>query len=385
MQFLSPAEIVLRVLAQLIPVWASLALILGLSLVFRKRLGLYGHVVASGVGFAGLFLVGFWLFAAIFARHIELFDPLGQIAELQHAPPGAIDPHSGLPYLFGGDKLARDVFGRVIAGARIVLIIAPLATLLALSAGVMLGLPAGYFGGRVDAVLSFLANLVLAFPIIVLFYLLVSPGILETPIPYVLAARLLRLSDRAAQRGCSSPRYRARPGALAARLGTHSCSRGRGCSRPSSSTPTRSGSSHVSPSTLNIFVAVALASGPGIFRIVRSLTLDIKTREYVFAAQTRGESPWYVMLWEILPNARGPLIVDVCLRIGYTTILLGALGYFGLGMPPESPNWGTMINESSRFMRIYVHPALPPALALMSFVLGLNLLADAIREQSLRD
>ena len=80
------------------------------------------------------------------------------------------------------------MFGRVIAGARIVLIIAPLATLLALSAGVMLGLPAGYFGGRVDAVLSFLANLVLAFPIIVLFYLLVSPGILETPIPYVLAA-----------------------------------------------------------------------------------------------------------------------------------------------------------------------------------------------------
>jgi peptide/nickel transport system permease protein len=141
----------------------------------------------------------------------------------------------------------------------------------------------------------------------------------------------------------------------------------------------------VSSSTLNIFIAVALASGPGIFRIVRSLTMDIKTREYVFAAQTRGESPWYVMLWEILPNARGPLIVDACLRIGYTTILLGALGYFGLGMTPESPDWGTMIKESSRFMRIYVHPALPPALAMMSFVLGLNLLADAIREQSLRD
>ncbi len=141
----------------------------------------------------------------------------------------------------------------------------------------------------------------------------------------------------------------------------------------------------MSPSTLNIFVAVALASGPGIFRIVRSLTMDIKTREYVLAAQTRGESPWYVMLWEVLPNARGPLIVDSCLRIGYTTILLGALGYFGLGMPPESPDWGTMIKESSRFMRIFVHPALPPALAMMSFVLGLNLLADAIREQSLRD
>ncbi len=383
MQFLSPGEIVLKILVQLIPIWASLALVLGLSLVFRKRLGLYGHVVGSGVGFAGLFLVGFWLFAAIFARKIELFDPLGQIAELQFASPGAIDPHSGLPYLFGGDKLARDVFGRVIAGARIVLIIAPLATLLALSAGIMLGLPAGYFGGRIDALLSFLTNLVLAFPIIVLFYLLVSPGILETPIPYALAAVFFAfpvvLLSVAFIAG-----YRARPAALALRLGlTLLAGTWLFATFVFNADPFRL--IQVSPSTLNIFVAVALASGPGIFRIVRGLTLDIKTREYVFAAQTRGESPWYVMLWEILPNARGPLIVDVCLRIGYTTILLGALGYFGLGMPPESPNWGTMINELSRFMRIYVHPALPPALALMSFVLGLNLLADAIREQSLRD
>ena len=383
MQFLSPGEIVLKILVQLIPVWASLALVLGLSLVFRKRLGLYGHVVGSGVGFAGLFLVGFWLFAAIFARKIELFDPLGQIAELQFAAPGAIDPHSGLPYLFGGDKLARDVFGRVIAGARIVLIIAPLATLLALSAGIMLGLPAGYFGGRIDALLSFLTNLVLAFPIIVLFYLLVSPGILETPIPYALAAVFFAfpvvLLSVAFIAG-----YRARPAALALRLGlTLLAGAWLFATFVFNADPFRL--IQVSPSTLNIFVAVALASGPGIFRIVRGLTLDIKTREYVFAAQTRGESPWYVMLWEILPNARGPLIVDVCLRIGYTTILLGALGYFGLGMPPESPNWGTMIDELSRFMRIYVHPALPPALALMSFVLGLNLLADAIREQSLRD
>jgi peptide/nickel transport system permease protein len=382
-QFLSPGEIVLKILVQLIPVWASLALLLTLSFVFRPRLGLYGHVVGSGTGLAGLILVGFWLFAAIFANQIELFDPLAQIAELQHAAPGAIDPHSGLPYLFGGDKLARDVFGRVVAGARIVLIIAPLATLLALSVGIALGLPAGYFGGRIDATLSFLANLVLAFPIILLFYLLVSPGILETPIPYVLAAiffafPILLFSI------FFIVGYRARPAALAVRLALTFIAGGwLFATFVFNADPF--GLIQVSPSTLNIFVAVALASGPGIFRIVRSLTLDIKTREYVFAAQTRGESPWYVMLWEILPNARGPLIVDGCLRIGYTTILLGALGYFGLGMPPESPNWGTMINESSRFMRIYVHPALPPALALMSFVLGLNLLADAIREESLRD
>ncbi|HKN30587.1 MAG TPA: ABC transporter permease [Roseiarcus sp.] len=383
MQFLSPGQIVLGSLAQLWPVWASLVVVLGLSIAYRRKLGLYGQVVQSGAGFAGLLLVLFWLFAAVFARRIELFDPLGQIAQMKNIAPGAIDPGSGLPYLFGGDKLARDVFGRVVAGARIVLIIAPLATLLALSVGISLGLPAGYFGRRVDAVLSFLANLVLAFPIILLFYLLVSPGILETPIPYTLAGVFFTVPIVLFSVLFVSG-YRAQPTQLAARLGlTFIAGAWLFATFVFNADPF--GILRVSPSTLNIFIAVALASGPGIFRIVRSLTMDIKTREYVLAAQTRGESPWYVMLWEILPNARGPLIVDACLRIGYTTILLGALGYFGLGMPPESPDWGTTIKEASPFMRIFVHPALAPALAMMSFVLGLNLLADAIREQSLRD
>ena len=94
------------------------------------------------------------------------------------------------------------------------------------------------------------------------------------------------------------------------------------------------------PNTLNIFLAVVFITSPTVFRIVRGLTLDIKTRDYVAAAQTRGERPWYIMMWEILPNARGPLIVDFCLRIGYTTILLGTLGFFGLGVSPESPGLG---------------------------------------------
>ena len=114
------------------------------------------------------------------------------------------------------------------------------------------------------------------------------------------------------------------------------------------------------PNTLNIFLAVVFITSPTIFRIVRGLTLDIKTRDYVAAAQTRGERPWYIMMWEILPNARGPLIVDACLRIGYTTILLGTLGFFGLGVSPESPDWGSTINEGRKLLRIYVHPALPP-------------------------
>ena len=383
MQYLTPGQIALDCFVRLWPVWLSLAMLLGLSLAYRRKLGLFGQVIQSSVGFAGLFLVLFWLFAAVFARAIVPFDPLAQVPEMKDALPGAIEPHSGLPYLFGGDKLSRDVFSRVIDGARIVLVIAPLATLLALSVGIALGLPAGYFGRRIDATLSFLANLVLAFPIILLFYLLVSPGVLETPIPYALAGVFFAVPIILLTVLFVSG-YSEQPTKLAARLAlTFLLGGWLFATFVFNADPL--GLLDVSPSTLNIFIAVALASGPGIFRIVRSLTMDIKTREYVLAAQTRGERPWYVMLWEILPNARGPLIVDSCLRIGYTTILLGALGYFGLGMPPESPDWGTMIKESSRYMRIYVHPALPPALAMMSFVLGLNLLADAIREQSLRD
>jgi peptide/nickel transport system permease protein len=136
---------------------------------------------------------------------------------------------------------------------------------------------------------------------------------------------------------------------------------------------------------LNIFVSVVFVNSPTVFRIVRGLTLDIKTRDYVAAAQTRGETPWYIMLWEILPNARGPLIVDFCLRIGYTTILLGTLGFFGLGVSPESPDWGLTINEGRKLISLNPYPAIVPALALMSLVLGLNLLADGLREQSLKD
>ena len=83
----------------------------------------------------------------------------------------------------------------------------------------------------------------------------------------------------------------------------------------------------IDPNELNIFAAVVFASSPGVFRLVRGLTMDIKTRDYVAAAMTRGEGPFFIMIWEILPNARGPLIVDSCLRVGYVTILLGTLGF----------------------------------------------------------
>ena len=141
----------------------------------------------------------------------------------------------------------------------------------------------------------------------------------------------------------------------------------------------------VGASALNIVLAVTFASGPGIMRIVRGLVLDLRNREYVAAAQSRGENAWYIMLVEILPNARGPLIVDVCLRLGYVTITIGALGFLGLGLPPPNPDWGGMVSENRAFATVFPHMVIFPCIAISSFVLGLNLLADGLREISLRD
>jgi len=382
-EYIGAFNVVLGVIARFWPVWLGLALVMGASFAYKKRLGLYGQLFDSGVGIVGVGICLFWLFTAIFASTISPFNPLDQIVVMKDALPGAIEPASKLIYYFGGDKLARDVFSRMVYGSQIVLIIAPAATGFALMVGITLGLPAGYYGGKIDTVLSFLANLVLAFPVILLFYLLVTPGIMDTPIPYGMAG-LFFMFPIIFFSVLFWTRYKNRPDRLYILLGLTLIIGGWVyLGLVFDADPFKI--IHIDPNQLNIFVAVVFASSPGVFRIVRGLTMDIKTRDYVAAAQTRGESPWYIMLWEILPNARGPLIVDACLRIGYTTILLGTLGYFGLGLAPESPDWGTAIKDASRLLRSFIHPALPPTIALMSFVLGLNLLADSLREQSMKD
>ena len=89
---------------------------------------------------------------------------------------------------------------------------------------------------------------------------------------------------------------------------------------------------------------------------------------------------------EILPNARGPLIVDFCLRMGYTTITIGALGFLGLGLPPPDPDWGGMITETRAFITGgFPHMAIIPAIAVSLLVLGFNMLADGMREVATRD
>jgi peptide/nickel transport system permease protein len=142
--------------------------------------------------------------------------------------------------------------------------------------------------------------------------------------------------------------------------------------------------SAIGPSALNVVLAITFVGAPGVARLVRSLTLDIRTRDYIRAAETRGENRFYIMFFEILPNARGPIIIDSMLRVGYAIFSIGTLGFLGLGLPPPTPDWGGMISEARKF--IWTNPlgVLWPALAISSLVVALNLFADGLREESTR-
>jgi len=267
----------------------------------------------SVVGMIGLGLIVFWVLMAIFADVLSPFPPNATILPL--AAPGTAAPDGGVFWL-GTDNIGRDILSRIIHGSRTVLLYGPLATFCAYAVGIPMGLAAGYRRGTTDDILSFIANVILSFPVLVLYVIIIAT---------------------------------------------------------------------IGASAANIVVAVTFASAPGIFRIVRGLALDLRSREYVFAAETRGESPARIMFVEILPNARGPLIVDACLRLGYVIITIGVLGFLGLGLPPPDPDWGGMINETRQMAMSFPHMTVFPCIAISSLVLGFNLLADGLREVSLRD
>ncbi|HFD16055.1 MAG TPA: ABC transporter permease [Rhodospirillales bacterium] len=273
-----------------------------------------GRLRESPIAMAGAAILLFWLAVAVLAPLLPLADPNQPLAPLR--PPLSVSADGTTTFWLGTDIKGRDVLSRLVWGARRVLVWAGLATLAAYLAGIAMGLVAGYRGGWWDECLSFLANLLLSFPVMVLYIVVIT------------------------------------------RIGA---------------------------SPLNIVLAVTFASAPGIMRIVRGLVLDLRTRDYVLAARARGEGALWIMLVELLPNARGPLLVDACLRMGYTTIALATLGFLGLGLPPPDPDWGAMIAETQPMGAFAGHAMIFPALAVSSLVLGFNLLADGLREISLRD
>ena len=272
-----------------------------------------GLLRESPIAIFGLSLILFWVILAILAPILPLYDPNAPLEPFK-AP--LADARDGGLYWLGTDHKGRDILSRVIFGAQQVLVWATTATAVAYIVGMLMGVVAGYLGGWWDEIISFISNVLLSFPVIVLYIIIIT---------------------------------------------------------------------YLGATGFNIVLAVTFASAPGIMRIVRGLVLDLRTRDYIFAAQTRGESSLYIMLVELLPNARGPLIVDACLRLGYTTITIAMLGYLGLGLPPPDPDWGKMIAETQPLGSFAGHMAVVPAAAISSLVLGFNLLADGLREISMKD
>jgi peptide/nickel transport system permease protein len=288
----------------------------------------------SYIGMFGAFLVLFWIAMALGADLMPLRDPLAQSAPDLLKPAMSPAPDGGL-YWLGTDDKGRDILTRLIYGSRLVLFWSILATAVAYMVGMMLGVMAGYRGGWWDEIISFFGNVLLSFPQMVLYLVILSNF------------------------GPNSDFGRYLGSAL--------------------------GISGTVVSGIIIIFAITFSVAPQVARIVRGLVLDLKTRDYIAAAEVRGERPLYIMLVELLPNARGPLIVDACLRIGYVIIAIAVLGFLSLGLPPPDPDWGKMIAEVRGFGAIAANAMLWPALSISSLVLGLNLLADGLREISLRD
>ncbi len=277
---------------------------------------------SSRTAMVGLFLVMFWVICAVFAPILSPYGPMDQDWKAPNANPSWSHP-------LGTDELGRDLWSRLIHGARVVLVALPVSedlwlpggtaiwgVLASLLAGASLGLISGYKGGWLDEIVMRLLDAMMSIPIILLYLIIVAA---------------------------------------------------------------------IGASAVNVVLAIAIVGTPGIARLVRGLTLDIRTRDYIRAAETRGESAWYIMFVEILPNARGPIIIDAMLRVGYAIFAMGTLGFLGLGMPPPSPDWGSMVAKGREFILMgSPWAALWPAVAIASLVVGLNLLADGLREESMR-
>ena len=289
---------------------------------FTRARDAFSVLLASRTATVGLIIVSFWVFVAIFAPYLTPYTPLEQDWKNPNMGPSK-------EHILGTDELGRDLWARLIYGARVVLVVMPVTdnvwlpggtaiwgVIVALFVGTTLGLLSGYHGGWVDEITMRLLDAMMAVPIILLYMIIMA--------------------------------------ALGA-------------------------------SAINVVLAMTIVGTPGIARLVRSLTLDIRTREYIRAAETRGESHWFIMFIEILPNARGPIIVDAMLRVGYAIFAMGTLGFLGLGIPPPSPDWGSMVAKGREFI-LSGSPwaALWPSLAIATLVVGLNLLADGIREESMR-
>lgn len=259
----------------------------------QNRLALLGAVVAVVM-----------VLAALFAPYLALHDPDEVALQDRLAPLSATHP-------FGTDQFGRDIYSRVIYGARVSIIVGIGSVSVALIAGVLLGALSGYYGRILDNIIMRLMDAVMAFP-----------GIL-------LAVALMAV------------------------LGS---------------------------SLTNVCIALAIRYTPHFARLVRASVLKEREKEYVQAARVQGESDLRVLCRQILPNCTAPVLIQATLDFAHAIIAESSLSFLGIGVPPPTPSWGSILHAARTTMEFYPWGAIFPGLAICLAVLGLNLLGDGLRD-----
>lgn len=128
----------------------------------------------------------------------------------------------------------------------------------------------------------------------------------------------------------------------------------------------------------NAVIAIGIAFTPGMARIARSVTLQVRSLDYIAAARSRGESAGWIVMAEILPNIVAPVIVESTIRVAFAIMTLATLSFLGLGAQPPSPEWGLMIAEARDHMFRSPWPILVPGVAIALVAIAFNLLGDGL-------
>jgi peptide/nickel transport system permease protein len=226
-------------------------------------------------------------------------------------------------FLFGADGAGRDLFVRVLYGARTSLIVAVFATGLELVAGVTLGIIAGFYRGKTDTFISRLMDIVLSLPVLLLALGLVSA---------------CGISDS----GCL--------GGL------------------------------IKPGLLLVSYVIGLFSWPYIARIVRGQVLSLREREFIEASRALGASNGRIMFREVFPNLLAPLIVYATLIIPTNILFEASLSYLGIGVPATTPSWGAEIADASQIFDAAWWTMFFPGVFLLLTTLAFNLVGDGLRD-----
>jgi len=251
----------------------------------------------------GLTLLMLMVLMGILADLIATHNPVQVRARFRFRPPS-------LDNFFGTDNFGRDIYTRVVYGARLSISIGFAVVLLTAIAGTVIGLLSGYIR-RLDNFLMRVMDALMAFPTIILAL------------------------------------------ALAAALG---------------------------PSTINIVVALSTVYTPRVARVVRASVLVVREADYVQAARAVGASNLRIMLEHILPNSMAPLMIQLSFIFAYAVIAEAVLSFLGVGPPPPTPSWGSIIAEGKDYIREAAWITLFPGIAIAMTVLGLNLLGDGLRD-----